>query len=187
MDESDKLRDYFLGWQCRLRQHAVRKLDGRPVEGMRGAIKLSISDRLQGPVNTVLVRRDSIVWTDEFRHLVKKTHDPNVRFQTALKLLASTYYQHPKEFQGYLFASFAVDSELAQLLIEQHQCELHFAQYNQSFTLFCHVSELTASSDEYQSVYWHNSLFNATIPASITVLRFAPQWANSKAQPPLSQ
>ncbi len=30
-----EIRDNFLGWQCRIRQHAMRRDGGRPCAGMR--------------------------------------------------------------------------------------------------------------------------------------------------------
>lgn len=178
-----RLRDYFVGWQCRLRQQAVRKMDGRPSEGMLASLSVSISDRQLGPINVLLVRRDPDVWTDEFRFLVKKTHDPNNRFKAALKILGSSYYQHPREFDDRLVASFAVDSELAQVLIEQAECRLDFEQYQQRFTIFCKVENLPEADPAHQAVYWHNSLFNSTMPGHIKVLGFQPDWSNSIADP----
>ena len=37
------LRDHFMGWQCRIRQHAVRTGKGRPTEGMTPTVTLSES------------------------------------------------------------------------------------------------------------------------------------------------
>jgi hypothetical protein len=34
------LRDHFLGWQCRIRQYAVRHGGGRPSSGMRPSVSL---------------------------------------------------------------------------------------------------------------------------------------------------
>ena len=176
------LEKQFLGWQCRLRQHAIRKLDGRPVEGMRPSIKVRISDRQQGPVNTLIVRKEPSQWTDEFRHIVKRTNDPNERFKSAIKLLGSSYYQHPAEFAGFLTASFRAESELAALCLEQKQLQLLFSQYNQTFQLFCDVLVLEDTDPAYQATYWHNSMFNASIPPNIKILRFLPDWESSSAE-----
>jgi hypothetical protein len=181
VESAEKLRDFFLGWQCRLRQHAVRKLDGRPSEGMRAGVRVAISDNNLGPVNVLLVRRDPQIWTDELRHLVKKTHDPNERVKAALKILASSYYQHPREFDDRLVATFLLDSELAALLVEQRECELSFEQYRQTFYLVCRVVELAEADPAYQAAYWHNSLFNSTMPGRVCMLQFQPDWEQSRA------
>ena len=188
--QADTLRDYFLGWQCRLRQQAVRKNDGRPSEGMRADLFVKVSDKNLGPINTGLALAESVgaeQMTSEFRHICKKTHDPNLRHQAAVKLLGSAYYQHPKTFMDSLMASFAVDSELASLLLKQRECRLEFSQYQQSFQLHCVVEKLQDTSPAYQAVYWHNKMFNPVLPASVSILKFQPDWASCSAEPAVTR
>lgn len=190
--QADILRDYFIGWQCRLRQQAVRKHDGRPSQGMRADLYVKVSDNNLGPINTGLALAQTedgyaTKVTSEFRHICKKTHDPNLRHQAAIKLLASAYYQHPKTFMHSLMATFAVDSELAALLVEQKECQLHCNQYQQSFQLHCAVDRLAADDPTYQAVYWHNKMFNPVLPASVDILQFTPDWESSIADPPVNR
>ena len=184
MTDPQKLRDYFLGWQCRLRQHAVRNAEGKPSSGMQAT--LALGKKAYGPVNTGLVKEDSEEITAEFMHIVKKTHDPNLRHQSAIKLLSSTYYQYPKEFEDCITATFALDSELAQRILEKRTCDLHFEQYNQKFALQCGVEEIADSDATYQSVYWHNRMFNPVLPAKIKVYKFKPNWQLSIATPAIT-
>ena len=186
MKDQKKLRDHFLGWQCRLRQHAVRNADGRPSTGMQATITPANNKKQFGPVNMGLVKKDPAEITSEFQHLVKKTHDPNLRQEGAIKLLSSAYYQYPKEFDDCLTATFAIDSEFAQQLIEAGACELHFEQHQQQFTLQSKVKSLSEKNAAYQSTYWHNRLFNPVMPASINVLKFKINWRASTATPALS-
>ncbi len=183
MTEAKKLRDQFMGWQCRLRQHAVRKADGRPSAGMQATLAPVNLEKKYGPVNVGLVKKDTKEITAEFQHLVKKTHDPNLRQQGAIKLLSSAYYQYPKEFDDCLTATFAVDSDLAQQLAEGGECELHFEQHQQQFNLHCRVKSLAEKNAAYQLTYWHNRLFNPAMPAKINVLRFKIDWQRSAATP----
>lgn len=185
--QSNTLGDYFIGWQCRLRQQAVRKHEGRPSSGMRADVFVKISDKNVGPINTGLALAESEQMTSEFRHICKKTHDPNLRHQAAVKLLGSAYYQHPKTFIDSLFATFAIDSELATLLLGQSECRLDIGQYQQSFRLHCKVTTLADSHPTHQAVYWHNKMFNPVLPAAVTVLQFSPDWANSTAEPPVTR
>ncbi len=184
---AELLRNYFYGWQCRIRQHTVRKEDGRPSSGMQAELYVKVSDRNLGPLNTVLVQADSTDLTKEFRHIVKKTFDPSIRRESALKILSSAYYQHPKTFDDRLTATFAIDSELAGLLVEQKECDLVFKQYQQSFKVRCSVTVLSDDDDAYQATYWHNSMFNATMPAALTVLSFKPDWEASSADPAVTR
>jgi len=159
MSEAKKLRDYFLGWQCRLRQHAVRKEEGRPSQGMRATLVLK--NKAYGPVNTGLIKKDAEEITSEFMHIVKKTHDPNLRQQSAIKLLSSVYYQYPKEFDDCVTATFATDSKLAKSILKAGTCRLQFEQYNQKFDLPCNVAKIPNTDTAYQSTFWHNRMFNS--------------------------
>lgn len=184
-DDAQKLRDYFLGWQCRLRQHAVRKAEGKPSTGMQATLVLA--DKAYGPVNTGLVKIDSEEITSEFKHIVRKTHDPKLRQESAVKLLSSVYYQYPKEFDDCITATFTMDSKLAKGIIDNGTCQMHFEQYNQKFELMCAVTELADSDSVYQTTFWHNRMFNPVLPAKICVLKFEPDWNASIATPPVTR
>ena len=185
MKEEKKLRDYFLGWQCRLRQQAVRNAEGKPSEGMQATLVLK--NKAYGPVNTGLVKKDAEEITSEFMHIVKKTHDPNLWQQSAIKLLSSVYYQHPQEFEDSITATFATDSKLAQKILKTGSCHLHFEQYNQKFELPCNVEEIPENDTAYQTTFWHNRMFNPVLPARIKVLRFTPDWESAIADPPATR
>lgn len=180
------LQNYFLGWQCRIRQQAVRNEEGRPCQGMMADLYVEISERNLGPLVTNIVLQDSSEITSEFRHVVRKTHDPKIRRESALKILSSAYYQYPKKFTDSLMATFALESELADLLVKQQKCKLGFHQYNQSFELQCAVKELADDDEFYQATYWHNRMFNATMPAKVRILEFNPNWTESVANPAIN-
>ncbi|MEM7171673.1 MAG: hypothetical protein AAF530_15995 [Pseudomonadota bacterium] len=180
------LRQHFLGWQCRLRQLSVREDEGRPSAGMSPFILKQGEDATeQSPRITVLIVQtfpsDS---TAEFRHMVRKTHDPRERFKQALKLLQSVYYQYPEDFNDEMTALFAQGSGYAAELMRVRRCDLFFQQYNQSYRLPCRVRKLIEPDPAYQATFWHNSLFNATLPAKPIILAFQPEWADAVADPP---
>ena len=87
----------FVGWQCRLRQHVVRRGDGRPSAGMCPDIVLPDGQRL-GSVVAVLVKSDARPAIAQFKQIVKRTHDPLERYEAAITMLQTVYYQYPKEF-----------------------------------------------------------------------------------------
>lgn len=186
MTDSEKFKNYFIGWQCRIRQQAVRKDNGRPSSGMQALVTLNGSDQKPGPINTGLVRSESQEITAEFRFIVQKTHDPNLRQEAALKLLSSAYYQYPKEFDSLLTATFAIDSDYAKQLLSAGSCELHFEQYQQQFTLHCTVASVAETDEIYQATFWHNRMFNPVMPAKIQVLQFAPVWDKCVATPSIA-
>jgi len=179
------LRDHFLGWQCRIRQHAIRQADGQPSAGMRPTVTVTEADTL-GSITVLIVKQDSADITAEFRHMVRKTHDPASRFVSALKFMSAAYYQRAPEFSDLLTALFGPESQTAHQLLASGQCRLAFEQYQQRYWLPCTVHRLAESDSHYQATYWHNSLFNPTLPGSVEILGFRPDWARAKAEPGVS-
>lgn len=179
------LRDHFLGWQCRLRQLAVREAEGRPTAGMRPSVSLAGQTEVSGEITVLIVPQAPQETTAEFRHLVRRTHDPAERYKSALKILAATYYQYPQNFSDELTALFGPGSALAERLLADGRCRLGFEQYSQRYTLPCQVRDLPENAPAFQATYWHNSLFNAGIPADIRILAFQPDWATAEADPPV--
>ena len=177
------LRDHFLGWQCRLRQLAMRQGEGRPSAGMRPTVSLHDRPEALGAVTVLILKRDPEEATAQFRHMVRKTHDPAERRDGALKHLQSAYYQRPQEFSDVMTALFGPGSGLARQLTASAACRLDFEQYNQSYRIPCAVHDLTEAQDAYQATYWHNSLFNPNLPAGIQILAFTPDWSRADAEP----
>ena len=177
----DRLRLAFLGWQCRLRQLAVREGEARPTPGMRPS--LSVAGQDAGAITVVLVPAAPETSTREFRHIVRRTHDPRERYQAALRYLQSSHFQDPSAFDDRLTALFAVDAELPGLLAGRSDCVLAFEQFNQRFRLSCSAERLDAEDQAFQATYWHNALFNPGLPAAVAVLAFTPDWNRAEAEP----
>jgi len=177
------LRRHFLGWQCRLRQHAVRRDGGRPGPGMRPRVLAADGTEMAAAITVLLVKREPSECTALFRHHVRRTHDPAQRYAKALEILSSAYFQHPQEFSGRLTALFAGNSPLAAGLAGLGRCTLEFAQFNQRYTLPCSVAIEPIGSPAFEATYWHNALFNPRLPNNLTVLAFIPDWAVAAADP----
>ncbi len=182
------LRDHFLGWQCRLRQMAVRQAGGRPTSGMRPEVRFAGADQPLGAITTLIVRREPREATAQFRHLVRKTHDPAERHDAALKTLAAAYYQRPQEFSDELTALFGPPPGvgppgLADQLLAAGHCVLDFEQYSQRYRLPCAARNLGEAEPAFQATYWHNALFNPALPGGLRVLGFQPDWARAEAEP----
>ena len=182
------LRDHFLGWQCRLRQMAVRQAGGRPTSGMRPEVRLAADAAPLGAITTLIVRREPREATAQFRHLVRKTQDPAERHDAALETLAAAYYQRPQEFSDELTALFgpppgAGPPGLADRLLAAGRCLLDFEQYSQRYRLPCAARALGEDEPAFQATYWHNALFNPALPGGLRVLGFQPDWARAEAEP----
>ena len=139
---AERLRDHFVGWQCRIRADAMRRSSGRPSPGMCPQVLSPAGEELAPAVTTLLVRREAASFAPEFRHLARRTHDPRDRREAALALLAERYYQHARDFSDLLTATFAAGSPLADDLVREGRCVLAFAQDSQRYTLPCSVSLL---------------------------------------------
>ncbi|MHC8731974.1 hypothetical protein ACYVU7_02015 [Arenicellales bacterium IMCC56312] len=174
--EDNDIRKKFLAWQCLVRQRAMRVGDGRPTEGMRPNVSLVDGQNFSEPVTLLLIHASPSEDIAQFRHMVRKTHDPADRYKAAIKFLSSTYYQRANEFSDQLTGSFSPNSLLARALRASGACRLDFTQFGSRFKMECRVELLKADSDSYQATYWHNALFNPRIPPDLTVLGFSPRW-----------
>ena len=180
---NDRMRLAFLGWQCRLRQLAVREDEARPTSGMRPTLKVAGQDA--GAVTVVITPAEPVVSTDEFRHIVRRTHDPRERYQAALRYLQSSHFQDPRMFDDRLTAVFAIEAELPKTLSGRSDCLLAFEQFSQRYWLPCSAELLDAEDQAFQATYWHNALFNPKLPAAVQVLSFKPDWGEARAEPSL--
>lgn len=170
-------RHEFLGWQCRIRQLSVRQSGGRPTSGMRPRVLLAPGDTDLGDIVVLIRKKASKEVTSQLQHMVRKTRDPAERRESALRFLAAAYYQRPGEFSDELTALFEPRSPRVEQLVEARQCTLDFEQFEQRYRLSCRIEELMESDEAFQFTYWHNSLFNPSIPGDAQILRFKPDWS----------
>ena len=180
---AQRLRDHFVGWQCRIRADAMRRRAGQPSPGMRPQVLSASGGEIVPAMTTLLVRREAESFAPEFRHLARRTHDPRDRREAALALLAERYYQHARDFSDVLTATFAAGSPLAADLKQEGRCVLAFAQDSQRYTLPCTVQTLGRDDPRREETWWHNALFNPQLPPDIPVLAFAPRWLEATAEP----
>ena len=181
IEQLDDIAERFVGWQCRLRQYAVRRGDGRPSPGMCPAVTLPDGDHL-GAVVTVLVKNDPAIAAAEFRHVVRQTQDPLARYEAAIRKLQTTYYQTPRDFSDRLTALFNDGSSIASRLEAARRCTLAYRQANQAFSMECAVEKLAETDASFQATYWHNAMFNPRLSGPVVILRFAPDWSSAVAE-----
>lgn len=173
----------FLGWQCRIRQHAVRRDGGRPSSGMRPeAFAADGSDPL-GRIVVLIVKREWEEPAARFRFMAERTHDPADRYDAALKYLQADYYQRPGTFSEEMTALFGAGSGWVERLVGAGRCGLSFEQYGQAYRIKCEVRELPKEEGGYQLTYWHNRLFNPAMPGDVRVLGFMPEWSGAAISP----
>ena len=182
---NEKLRDHFLGWQCRIRQIATRRQEGRPTSGMMPLVFAAEPDAPVARIVTVLCKRPEHSVTMELRHMARRTQDPAERRESAIKFLAERYYQSAREFSDMLTASFPPDAAIAAGLLEHRECRLEFEQFSQRFDLHCTVRRLSPNNPLREATFWHNLLFNPRLTADCAILGFEPDWPRSESDPPV--
>lgn len=184
MAGEDALRDAFMAWQCLIRQHAMRRENGRPSSAMTPRVILAGGSEA-GHIRTVLLEREPAASAALFRQTVSGTHDPRERFEKGLKHLAATYFQTSREFEPRLFAQFSRQSPGAAALVAAGSATLHFEQFSQSWILPCDVEDLPGDDPFATALFWHNALF-APPPAATRALAFLPDWHTATADPPVA-
>lgn len=175
-------REEFLRWQCRLRQIAMRKDDGKPSPGMQASVWLGGGENLLSAMNMMLVQGDPEESTAFFKFQMKKSHDPKQVLEKGLQFLQSAYYHHAPSFRDEMTALFPKASGVADRLVEEGQCLLQFEQFNQVFKLVCTTRRLEEEEESWQATFWHNAMFNAKLPGDPTIIGFTPHWDKSTAE-----
>ncbi len=172
-----------MAWQCLIRQHAMRRENGRPSSAMTPRVVLA-NGSAPRHIRTVLLEQEPVSSGALFRQTVSSTHDPRERFEKGLKHLAATYFQTSREFEPRLFAQFSRHSTDADALVAAGSATLHFEQFSQSWILPCGVQDLACDDPFATVLFWHNALF-APPPASPRALAFLPDWHAATANPPV--
>jgi hypothetical protein len=175
------LRDDFLGWQCRIRQIAMRQDGGRPSQGMRPRVLDATGRELSPALTVLIVPRDPAESTDFFRFQVMKHADPRDLYQRALNYLQADYFQRPAEFGELLTAVLPPGSEVAARLLDDGRCVLAFEQFSQRYRLPCAAFEAETGEAIREATLWHNRLFNPSLPDDVLVLGFRPNWKSAEA------
>lgn len=181
--EAEKLRNEFVQWQCRVRQIAMRKNDGRPDDAIMPTVTLCGTDMPLGHIITVFCKAPAFSKTPELRHLAQRTCDQAERREKAIQYLSSTYYQRPREFSDTLTATFLPQSSAAAALSGADYCWLRFDAYGQRYDLHCNATSLPHGDPLYQATWWHNLLFNPNLHPDTVILSFEPNWRLSFASP----
>ena len=177
------IQNHFIGWQCRVRQYAMRNGEGRPTSGMRPDVLLEDGKEVASAVTLLLVPdllQDSI---RQFRFMALKTQDPQERYKKAIQLLSSTFYQNVENFSGLMTGVFSKNSETVNRLTKNQRCVLEFDFQKQEFRVSTGIKVLLKKNPEYEFTYWHNFLFNPHLSPNVTVLGFQPDWSDSSADP----
>ena len=175
------LKQQFLGWQCRIRQLAVRESGGRPSAAMRPRVMTSEGAEISSGIVVLILESDPSESTALFHHQFLKTQDPKERYGKILEILQASHFQQPALFSDIMTALFGPGSAVATRLLAHGRCVLEFEEYAQGYRLPCSVAALNEGHTSYQATFWHNRMFNPNLPAGIQILSFTPDWTHSIA------
>jgi hypothetical protein len=178
----DSLRDRFFGWQCRIRQIAMRQDGGRPSPGMRPGV-LSESGEEIAVLTVLLVPREPAETAAFFRFQVEKSADPREVYERGLAFLQADYFQDPKSFGDVLVAVLPDESPATSRLEAPGLCVLEFNQWRQRFRVPAAVELLTHGDPARAAAVWHNRVFNPLLSDAVHVVAFHPDWAAATADP----
>ena len=182
-NERLSIQKHFLGWQCRIRQYAMRNDEGRPTAGMQPDVFLEDGKEVVSAVTLLLVPdllQDSIL---QFRFMALKTQDPQERYKKAVQLLSASFYQNVENFSGLMTGVFSRSSETVNRLKKNQRCVLEFDFQQQKFRVPAGIKVLLKKNPKYEFTYWHNFLFNPHLSPDVIVLGFEPDWSDSTADP----
>jgi hypothetical protein len=171
----------FLGWQCRIRQISAREYGGQPLAAMRPRVVSRKGEVILPAMNILIIPAEPEESTAYFRFQMQKHFDPRQAREAGVKYMAADYFQLPERFADQMTAVFGPGSETAARLIRARDVLLDFAQYSQSFRMFCRVKRLKAGDAAGEASLWQARLFNPNIPKEADVLGFTPDWKTAQS------
>lgn len=178
---ANPLKASFLGWQCRVRQLAMREHGGRPDAAFMPAVTLAGQPQAMGNIITLMSKKAKHSKLPEMQHMYRQTADPAQRRSKALTFFSETYYQKPAQFSATLTSTFIPDSAGADNILSAGQVTLRFEAYNQRYDVVCEVRRLNKDHHLYQSTWWHNRLFNPNLHPETIIIAFKPDWSASSS------
>jgi hypothetical protein len=177
------LRDYFIGWQCRVRQLALRDYGGRPLSAMRPRVTTRQGGILSPAVVVLLIEHEPGPSTAFLKFQVQRHNEAQRAFEAGVAYLGGEYYQRPEAFSDEMTAVFAAGSAAAQAMLRAREVLLDFEQFAQAFRMFCKVRRLPPVDPVREASLWQARIFNPQIANDAIVLGFRPDWKNASADP----
>jgi hypothetical protein len=174
------IRDGFLTWQCLIRQTAMREEGGRPSPDMQPRVLDTAGRELSAALTILLIPKEPEESTAFFRFQVMKTHDPRDVYARALAYLQADYFQAPETFSDRLVAVLPAESSLAASLTLAGECILAFDRSRHRYRIPCRLRELKRGHAAREAAIWHNRLFNPTLPDTVQVIAFKPDWMSAE-------
>ena len=165
----------FVIWQCSLRQRNFRMFGGKPSEG---TIAVAIDKKKNIELmsfRSILLEKECLNTAKMFEFIHKQTHDPETRFDKAIKFFSSEYYNTPKNFDGSFTATFKKKSKIAKNLLKLNKVNIQFFERETGFNFTVKITKLKKTNDKWKYTFYHNSFFNINLNEDIEILNFSPE------------
>ena len=155
-DDRFPIQNYFIGWQCRVRELSLRSEEGQPNGGMRPQISLNNGEVVFPAATLLILPKNTYLNIRQFRFMALKTQDPKERYSKALQLLAAKFYQNAEDFSGAMSGIFSRSSEEVEELEKHQYCIITFDYQQQAFKIPCHVSASPKNEPVHEFTFWHH-------------------------------
>ena len=165
----------FVIWQCSLRQRNFRMFAGKPSEGVVSNLSDIKTNKNLADVRSILLEKNSFNTSKMFEFMHQQTHDPETRFDKAVKFFASEYYNTTTKFDGSFAATFNYQSSTVKNLLKKKKVKAQFFERETGFNFIVNVSRLKKSDIKWQYTFWHNRFFNPALNENIEILNFSPE------------
>jgi len=164
----------FVIWQCSLRQRNFRMFGGKPSEGTIAIAidKQNVDERTS--FRSILMEKECLNTTKMFEFIHKQTHDPETRFDKAIKFFSSEYYNTPKNFDGSFTATFKNKSKIAKNLLKLKKINVQFFERETGFNFPVKITKLKKTNDKWRYTFYHNAFFNINLTEDVIILNFSP-------------
>ncbi len=164
----------FVIWQCSLRQRNFRMFAGKPSDGTIANI-LDIKTEIEiCNIRSVLLEKNCFNTAKMFEFMIKQTHEPEIRFDKAVKFLSSDYYNTPSNFDGSFAATFTYQSTIVKKILKQKKTNVQFFENKTGFYFPVNITKLKKIDPKWKYTYFHNSFFNPSLNENIEILNFSP-------------
>ena len=132
----------FVIWQCSLRQRNFRMFGGKPSEGTISSLLDIKSHENLADVRSILLENKCLNTSIMLEFIHKQTHDPETRFDKAVKFFSSEYYNTPKNFDGSFTATFNYQSPVVKNLLKKKKVNAQFFERETGFNFIVNINKL---------------------------------------------
>jgi len=147
---------------------------GKPSEGTVAVVVDKKNNNEQASFRSILMEKECLNTAKMFEFIHKQTHDPETRFDKAIKFFSSEYYNSPKNFDGSFTATFKNKSNVAKNLLKLKKINVQFFERETGFSFPVDITKLKKTNDKWRYTFYHNAFFNINLTEDVVILNFSP-------------